>query len=494
MTAIVILALSLSLVIYLFVGIKLSRKTLNLGDLIPLTFGQAAKVSNSNEFSASTVATTVSLSTVIVAFFELVPSMGVWLGWTVVTTALGLMLMGLISTRIWERMAKYDHRPSLHEFLGVEYDADSVALVGAIFTSIGYLTAFAVELTVGSRFLAGLVPEIPEWLTVIVISVVAFTYTTFGGFRAVIVTDRLQMFAIWFLLFSLLAFYNYYAFINGGWAVNFTKIPENIFSLSWSPALISFVAGIFVMNVFLFISNMGLWQRIAASEEPKTVVNGLWKSVFSSALSWGLFVFLACFAFIMVFPKQGENLLITLIAFIGTTGVVGKVVVFAVVLGLYGAMLSTASTQLIAVAHTVYEDIIAKYRNISLTERLKSKKELKMSRFILIGSAFFAVILVEILRIGGFSVADLAFAIYGASLCLVPPILMALFGNRYMLKQLRNWANFSIVLGFVSGWGSAIMGKITGDGNLVFLAPCISMGVSSVVMAIGCITAKVSIK
>ena len=122
MTAVVISALIAAFAIYLFVGIFLGRKNRNLADLIPLAQGHQAEVRNSAEFSASTVATSISLATVVLAFFELAPELGIWLFWTVLTTSIGLYCVRFTAKRIWTKLSAYDHRPTLHEFLGHEFN------------------------------------------------------------------------------------------------------------------------------------------------------------------------------------------------------------------------------------------------------------------------------------------------------------------------------------------------------------------------------------
>jgi Na+/proline symporter len=488
METIVISALIISLLIYLYIGFFYKKSINWIGDIIPVIKNKTASVENSKEFSASTVATTISLATVIVAFFELVPSLGWWLMWPVVTTVLGLWLFSKLVDKIWLRMSLYDHRPSLHEFLGIEFNSEKVALVSSVFTVIGYLTAFAVELTVGARFLASLIPDIPQWITVVVISSIAFIYVSLGGFKATVVTDRIQMLFIWLLLFTLLIFYGIYIYNNGS-TVSFSNIPDNLKSITYNDSLLAFVLGILFMNLFTYISNMGLWQRISGSNEPETVVNGMWDSVYKTAISWSLFVVVAVGAFMIVTPVENENLLITLIKAMDSS-VLGKITIFTIVLGLYGAMLSTASTQLIAVSHTIYEDILAPFRKVELKVRLSSKKEVGLSRKILLLSAVISIGLVEILRAGGFSIADLAFAIYGAALGLTPAIILSLIWSREKLKKISSLANYSVVLGFVSAWSSAIIGKITGDGNLVFLSPLVGFTSASLILGIGILIKK----
>ena len=233
MSTIVISALMLAFIVYIGVGLFVGRRTRGIGDLLPLALSRQARVENASEFSASTVATTISLATVVMAFFELAQHLGVWLFWTVITTSAGLFVVRLFAKRIWLRMSVYNHRPTLHEFLGREYNSEVLRYVGAVCTSLGFLGAFALELTVGSKFFAGLVPAVQPWVVVMVLSAVAFAYTAVGGFRAVIVTDRIQMVSIWLLLLSLPAFYIYYVATHGGWAENIVKIPPETLNFSY---------------------------------------------------------------------------------------------------------------------------------------------------------------------------------------------------------------------------------------------------------------------
>ena len=116
------------------------------------------------------MATTISFATVIMAFFDLAGYFGVWLLWTVVTTAGGLVFVRFFAGKIWDKMNAYERKPTLHEFLGSLYDSPTLSHVGAICTSLGFLGAFAAELMVGSIFFHGLIPNIAPWVIVLILS------------------------------------------------------------------------------------------------------------------------------------------------------------------------------------------------------------------------------------------------------------------------------------------------------------------------------------
>ncbi len=492
MSFIVLSALLLALALYVGIGITIGRRTKSVADLLPLASDRRAKVRDSAEFSTSTIATTISLATVIMAFFELSRYLGLWLLWTVVTTVAGLFVVRAFAGRIWQRMSIYDHRPTLHEFLGREFNSSILLRVGAACTSLGFLGAFAVELMVGSKFFAGLIPAVPAWLVVVVLCVAAFLYTAVGGFRAVIVTDRVQMISIWLLLLCLPVFYVYYAVTHGGWQASIARMPTGILSLSYSREVLSFLVGIFFINVPTFISDMSIWQRIAGCEKGQTVTAGLGRSTFGAAVTWGVLALLACFVFMIVPSGQQGNPLISLVGIIGATGgLLAPVVLFVTVIGLYGAMLSTASTQLIAVSHTLYADVFLRPGK-NLNDGPGFKKEMNISRTILILAAVISTILVQLLSGIGFSIADLVFAIYGAQLGLCPLVLAALILDRSRLKHLSAWATGAVSAGFISGWTAAVYGRLTHNTDLVFLAPVFSLTASLLLLGLGIFCDKIS--
>ncbi len=493
MSFIVIVALLIALFVYIGIGVAIGRRTKTVADLLPLTGNRQAKVKDSAEFSTSTIATTISLATVIMAFFELSRYLGLWLLWTAVTTVAGLFVVRAFAGRIWERMAAYDHRPTLHEFLGREFNSPMLLRVGAGCTSLGFLGAFAVELMVGSKFFAGLIPAVPAWIVVAVLCVAAFLYTAVGGFRAVIVTDRVQMISIWLLLLCLPVFYIYYVVTHGGWGESLKRMPPGILNLSYSREVLSFLVGIFVINVPTFISDMSIWQRIAGCEKGRTVTAGLGRSTFGAAVTWGVLALLACFVFMIVPSEQEVNPLISLVGIIGATGgLLAAAVLFITVIGLYGAMLSTASTQLIAVSHTLYADIFLRPGKNRLNNGLESGKELNISRAILVLAAIISTILVQLLSSVGFSIADLVFAIYGAQLGLCPLVLAALILDRRRLKKLSAWATAAVSAGFIAGWATAVYGRLTHNTDLVFLAPVFSLTASLLLLGLGILCIKIS--
>jgi hypothetical protein len=192
-----------------------------------------------------------------------------------------------------------------------------------------------------------------------------------------------------------------------------------------------------------------------------------------------MLVVLACLTAALTRIDSHQNPLATLLHQLDSMGgLLLHGVIFFVVLGLYGAMFSTASTQLIAVAHTLQRDVLVESPTTG-----GFRHSIAASRSLVVGTALVAMAVVWLLTAAGFSIADLVFAIYGAQLGLFPAVLVALLLPRERLARLGRWTAAAITAGFVSGWSAAILGKFTDRGTLVFLAPAVSLAASSLIVA-----------
>lgn len=480
----VLAALAASSLAALAIGFFQHTKTKRLSDMIPLRRGREADVRSEAEFAATTVATTISLATVVMAYFELAGFFGLWIFWTVLTTAAGLLAVRFIAGRIAERLKEFGERiPTLHELIGVAFNSRAVTITAAAATSLGYLGAYAVELTVGSRLFTSLVPGVPEWLAVVILATIGFTYTAAGGFRAVVLTDRLQMATIWIFIAALSVFYFLSIAHAGGLSAAVQALPESSRQITWPPGIGAFLVGVFFINVPSYVSDIGMWQRVSSSRHLDGLRRGLTRSAISASGSWALLALVAIAAPAVTRPTGDVHPLAGLLITIAQSPVVGAVVVlFLVVAGLYAAMMSTASTMLVAVAHTAYEDVLQRGSHLTDDERADSSQHLRSARLLLVSAALLAVGIVELLSYAHFTIADFVFAIFGAQLSLFPAVCAALYLPSERLRKHSGWAIAAISCGFFSGWGAALYGKLNHADTIVFLAPVVSLVTASILL------------
>lgn len=471
------LALGLTAAGFLALGFYFFLRIKGLSDFLPIAKTGRARVRSSGAFSASTVATSISLATLISAYFSLANYFGLWLLWTGITAAAGMYLVYVFSGRIAAKLDGYSYVPSIHEFLSHEYSAPVLRPVAAIFTVVGLLLLLATELLVGSGFLALIIPGAPRLLLVAGLSLIPLTYVILGGFETVIISDRLQMAFIWIMIPALFA-----ALILSQGATLGT-ILDAVELQPINSGLVWFLVGILLMNVPTHLSSITVWQRISASTDRTVLQKGLFQSSVGILVSWSFLVLIAWAATKVVPAASGAEILQGLLLR-AASGPLGLPLVFIIVVGLYCALLSTASTFLIAVGHTFTTDIFS-WEKHGGRETEAPRRHLGLSRAIIVVTTIVACGVVELFDHLGYRIEDIIFSIYGGALALFPPMVLALLRPTKNLSQMSGYALWSIAVGFSAGWAVAIGGKAAGSQNLVFMSPAIGMLASSVVMLVG---------
>lgn len=478
MTTISYFALILTAAGFLGLGFYFSLRIKTLADFVPIARVGRARVRSSRAFSASTVATSLSVATIIMAYFNLANYFGLWLLWTALTAAAGMYLVYLFSSRIGNKLRDYPYVPSIHEFLSQEYSHPGLRPLAALFTVAGLLLLLATELLVGSNFLALIIPGSPRLVLVLGLSVVPLIYVILGGFETVIVSDRIQMAFIWVMIPAFAA------------ATFFSTQPHALRELSQAvklrpidSGLVWFLTGILLMNLPAYLGNITVWQRISASTDTSVLQRGLHNSAVGILVTWSLLVLVAWAAAKTSHANSGAEILQSVLER-AANGPLGMALVFVIVLGLYSALLSTASTFLIAIGHTFTTDIFGWERHTDPTVA-ESPKRLALSRVTIVAATIVACAVVELFNRAGYKIEDIIFSIYGGALALFPPMVLALLIPRVALQRMSTWAISSITIGFSSGWIVAVIGKVYGWQNLIFMSPAIGMLASALVLLPG---------
>ncbi|MBP6507672.1 MAG: hypothetical protein KA257_08920 [Opitutaceae bacterium] len=471
------LALALTAVGFLALGLYFFVRIKGLADFLPIARTGRARVRSSGAFSASTVATSISLATLITAYFSLASYFGLWLVWTAVTAAAGMYLVYLFSDRIARKLQNYTYVPSIHEFLAHEYSAPALRPVAALLTVIGLLLLLATELLVGSNFLALIIPGAPRVLLVAGLSLVPLIYVILGGFETVIISDRIQMVFIWIMIPSFLAA------LGLSQDISLKDLAAAAVLKPVDGGLIWFLIGILLMNVPTHLSSITVWQRISASSDKGVLQRGLLHSSIGIFLSWTLLVVIAWAAAKTAPGAAGAEILSELLQR-AAAGPLGMALVFIIIVGLYSALLSTASTFLIAVGHTFTTDVFGWERHGTATSG-SAQNKLGWSRAMILVATLGACGIVEVFNRVGYKIEDIIFSIYGGALALFPPMTLALLKPTANLARLAPYALLSVVIGFSAGWVVAIYGQAHALQNLIFVSPAIGMVASFLVLLVG---------
>ena len=152
-----------------------------------------------------------------------------------------------------------------HRFGPVPFASISVVI---IFVMGIFITAEMTAITTAVNILTGS----PAWATAIAVGIVVVAYTSYGGLRASIYTDRIQF---WVLMPALLLLVIVAAVLVGDTGAWSAAADAGLLSASSSSSYyfaIVLVIGIIASNAF----HPGMWQRVYTVESPRSLNRSLW--------------------------------------------------------------------------------------------------------------------------------------------------------------------------------------------------------------------------
>lgn len=466
------LALFLPGVLYMFLALRANRQITSVFQFLPLE-----RFLSADSVRATVVAAGMSMATVMVALLNLAPVMGAALFFTVITYTLGFALLSFAVHKI---MDVNPNNLTLQAFLGQAYTSRMLCTCATLFTIAGYLSIFAMEILVSVAILQ---PFFGDWVLGFAVVYLLFLliYTGLSGFRGVVMTDK------WQLGFILLSVGALLALTTLAVSASSTSVSSHVCSLlgSWKAPLAFFV-GVLFMNVPAPFSDAGTWQRICAASSPKVARRGLVGACVLFAVIWGALIICGIAlsgssSVVSHWDSHTEPLLRGVLRVLGTGSVAYLVILFALILGLFSAMISTADSLLIAATQV---GLTGLQRHSRLHDY--PIQSLRYSRLltVLLGVVSFAVFIV--FHLINLNIVQLVFAIYGAQLAMFPTTATALFFAKWLdLRSLRFFALVSIVAGFTTAWSIGVLGHVADSLNLQFYAPAYGLGAATLVILVG---------
>ncbi len=472
-------AVLLPAILYFSVALRERKKILNIRDFFPLK-----RLISTGQYRSTTIAAGMSLATVIIAFINFAPLMGITLFVCVVSYSLSFLLLYLCANRIMEANPQND---TIQAYLGKSYDSSSVKYIALFFSLIGYISIFSMELLVGVTVLQPFLGE-KVLAFALVYLVFIIIYSLMSGYRAIVATDRWQLRFIIIGLFSLFML----AVVHTQRAPDI-NIPMILSSMakSWVPAW-PFIIGVAVMNLPAPISDAGTWQRLCSTKDIHTAKRGLLQIAPSFAALWAFIILFACYYW-RVAASQGFNasqkpLINYIMEVFSTSGPLFIILLFLFVLGLFSAMISTADSLLIVTGQIFSIDIMKLNPDSADPQPVMRKARTAMALIAVVSFIVFTA-----LHFLQFDVVQLVFAIYGAQLAMFPAVFFSLFfARRIALPQARLAAGASILVGFFGGWASALYGKFSGSSNWLYNAPVTALVSGMVVLIILSLPALIS--
>jgi len=472
-------AVLLPAILYFIQAVREQKNIKNIRDFFPLN-----RSISTGEYRSSTVAAGMSLATVIIAFINLAPFLGITLFVSVISYSASFLILYMCVNRIMEANPTND---TIQAYLGKSYGSSNVKYIALFFSLVGYLSIFSMELLVGVTVLQ---PFLGEWILIFAFLYLVFIiiYSLIGGYRAIIATDRWQLRFILISLFSLLVL----AIVGTTNApnVSVTAIVTNI-SNSWVP-IWAFIIGITAMNLPAPISDAGTWQRLCSTQDAQSAKRGLLQVAPFFAVLWAFLILFACYygyvATSQGFDASQGSLITYIMNTLASSGLLFTILLFFLVLGLFSAMISTADSILIVAGQMFSIDILKLSSDCT-----EPQEGMRTARIAIAAIAVLSFLIFIILHFLKFDVIQLVFAIYGAQLAMFPAVFFALFfAKKIKLQRASLAAGASILVGFIGGWSSAIYGKYSGDVNWLYNAPVTALVSGMVVFIILAIPAIIS--
>lgn len=285
-------------------------------------------------------------------------AMGLAGSWLLFTGLVGAWLCAVF---IIPRIKKLDAKHSFMtypDFLRHRY-GESVALVAALISGIGYLGFAGAQMLAGATLASATILQTvpfgmdPMSFSLIIIAFVTIIYTAFGGIKAVIYTDAIQWIV---LLFGLIVITIPAALYQiGGMSVLRETLPPEFFSLG-NIGAVQFINWM-VTIIPIWLIGMTLYQRMFACKDVADAKKAWYiAGIFEYPIMAFAGVFLGMCAR-SVFPDaEAEKALPMLIAQVLPAGIGGIVLA-----SYFSAIMSTGDSCLMASSGNFLNDIIERY-------------------------------------------------------------------------------------------------------------------------------------
>ncbi|MDT8400073.1 MAG: sodium:solute symporter family protein [Bacteroidales bacterium] len=289
--------------------------------------------------------------------------MGISGSWLLFTGLLGAWLSAVLLIPKVSDMARAKGLLSFPQFLEAIYDR-KVAVIAGIISAIGYLGFTSSQILAGAKLASATFMDLSLNQALLIMGIIAVTYTVVGGLKAVIYTDTIQ----WIILLSGLIFIGIpisYIKLGGFEAIRQTVAPEflQLNNVSWQQIL----NWMFTIIPIWFIG-MTLYQRIYASKDKKTaqrawLIAGFFEypvMAFTGVIL-GMFARVALDAGLlsdfasgeMIDPEMGLPALLRTLLPVGLMGIV--------LAAYFSAIMSTADSCLMASSGNIITDILRKH-------------------------------------------------------------------------------------------------------------------------------------
>lgn len=461
----------LTLFIYFVIGARRKSEVKTLDDFF--FYGRSL---DRPGYTKTFVATSISLATVLFFFLDY----GGIFGMALILSPLSYSIGAWIFLRILPKLRNSGFLKSgttLHNFLGNAFDHSAMRYSSAAISILGYLGIFVVELYVGVEVFK-LFSTTSQWTAIVAIflMLLILIYTYLGGYKAVIDTDRVQLFLIGtgtvLGLFTLL-------FLS---QTSTPVHPLNFLPLPFPFLPVSFIIVILVGNIPFQILRMSHWQRAAAVADIEKIKQGLGRGILQNFGWWFLFLLMGVLLYhIADFTDPATKTTrlgaIVFLDLLRQSNALYSYFVYPILFtGFIAALMSTADTIFAAILTSYIYDFrhhsdLHENGNSSPPTGTVQQTALKSAhQGIVIFTIVAGVLYYLLVHVFQFRFVDLLFVFFTQQLALFPSVVIALRNPNGGSKPLLVQSLIGMWLGWASIWAFSLIGKYSNMPDLTLYA------------------------
>ncbi|MDK2879551.1 MAG: solute:Na+ symporter, family [Thermoanaerobacteraceae bacterium] len=350
--------------------------------------------------------------------------------------AFGSLVLAFLVAKYLNKLGRDMNLYTVAQYLENVYDV-RMRVIAAV------ITALCSSIIVGSQIIGGAsvvsaITGISMSWTIWIAGGIVLYYTVNGGLWAVALTDVIQGGLVWIgVAFALIPALK----LAGGWDNVKTTLEPSLLSLTSGGAMKFFIVAA-LASMFNAVTDQCEIQRIFAARNEDTSKSALLaRVVIQTPIGW-ISAILALCAIIIFGNQKFDNPALVLPTLLKT--VYSPIIGGIFLVGIMGAVMSTADTLLSAGSSVLIEDIYHRIvnRNASQNDLLRVAK--KITFFL----GVFSIVLCYYLP-GIVDSIILAFSIKGATLAF--PIIASIFFKRFITKNGAFWGTLLTAI-FVIGW------------------------------------------
>lgn len=443
---------------------------------------------STEEFSYSFAAASTSLATVLFFFTVLGLNFGLYIFYAPLTYFIGVLIFNKILLPKLFQQGYFDNSrtvsstnisavgTTLGNYLMFRLNSKLIKYTVIILTLIGMFSILLIELYVGVNIFS--VYFKPEYSSIALVglTLVVFLYTGFGGFEAVVRTDKLQYRLI---LGATLIFLGWLIFelFEKSISLNSNDFFGIQLPLSQGIALpYPLLFNILAVNILLIPAMLRTWQMASASGNLETVKQGNLSGAKMTFLLTAAFVLIGILFFKYVFPiapNEGEPSLLMMFQKLQSfPDTVGPFVIFPIFFAAcLAALISTADSALMPIMQSLVQDF----------GTTKPNRAFPLRKLVAVCVILFALTLglyFIVFKVLQFDLISWLYTIFSFLIICSPLIFFTVLAPQNILEKpaTKYFLFFVLVIGFAIAIGLSLYGNSSKNQTIVMLNSPISCG------------------